>query len=118
MIQDLLTVRLIVERVLDLGYVFLSADYQLMPPASGHDIVRDIQDLIAFLKDKEITGLERPFRVDLNRYAVSGCSSGGLCAYLAAINCNPKPRAVLSTYGMGGNFFVSNQSQEINKGIK
>jgi len=38
---------------------------------------------------------------------VAGSSAGGLCAYLAGVHARPKPKAVLSLYGMGGDFFVS-----------
>ena len=40
--------------------------------------------------------------------AVAGSSAGGLCAYLAAIHCvSPKPKGIVSMYGLGGNFLVS-----------
>ncbi|KAF9524268.1 Alpha/Beta hydrolase protein [Crepidotus variabilis] len=94
------------ERVLELGLVFISVDYQLMPPASGYDMVKDIQDLITFLANNEITGLERPVRINPDRIAVSGTSGGGLCVYLAAMHCSPRPRALFSLYGMGGNFLI------------
>ncbi|KAF8965123.1 alpha/beta-hydrolase [Flammula alnicola] len=91
-------------RVLSLGYVFISADYQLIPPASGHDIVTDIQDLFSFITDTEFKVTDHTFKVHRDKIAVAGSSSGGLCAYLAAMHCSPQPAAVLSMYGMGGNF--------------
>ena len=36
-------------RVIALGYAFVSADYQLLPPATAEDIVKDIQDVFSFL---------------------------------------------------------------------
>jgi hypothetical protein len=36
-------------RVIALGYAFGSADYQLLPPATAEDIVKDIQDVFSFL---------------------------------------------------------------------
>ena len=48
------------------------------------------------------------FKFKADSIAVGGSSGGGLCAYLAAVHCrNPKPVAILSIYGMGGDFFVS-----------
>jgi len=117
------------ERVTSAGYAFISADYQLIPPATGHEVVQDIQDLFAFLGHAEISFPSKPhtvpatvsrdsttqssswrFRIDPEAIAVAGSSAGGLCAYLAAIHCDsPKPKAILSLYGMGGDFLTAHQ---------
>ncbi|PPR04732.1 hypothetical protein CVT26_012867 [Gymnopilus dilepis] len=94
------------KRVNSLGYVFISADYQLIPPSTAHDIVKDLQDLFAFITGREMQSGEATFKVDCDRIAVCGSSAGGLCAYLAVMNCEPKPKALLSLYGMGGDFFT------------
>ena len=48
------------------------------------------------------------FKIDPDAMAVAGTSAGGLCAYLAAMHCvSPKPKGIVSMYGMGGDFFVS-----------
>lgn len=94
------------DRVIDLGFVFISADYRLIPPSTGHDIIEDIRCLFRFLVSNEIKSGRFTIRVDPNRMAVSGSSAGGLCAYLAAMHCSPKPRAIFSIYGMGGDFLV------------
>ena len=105
----------ILGRAISSGHAFISADYCLLPPATGHDIVKDIQDLFAFLKDPllSFTMPSKPgdeqskFKVDPESIVVSGSSAGGFCAYLAAINCvSPKPKAILSLYGMGGDLLV------------
>lgn len=102
-------------RAISSGHAFISADYRLLPPATGHDIVEDIKDLFAFLKDPllSFTMPFRPvdeqskFKIDPESIVVSGSSAGGFCAYLAAINCiSPKPKAILSLYGMGGDLLV------------
>lgn len=98
------------ERAAAMGCAFVSADYRLIPPATGHLIVDDLKDLFTFLGTVELStkhdGTDILYRIDTNAIVVSGSSSGGLCAYLAAMHCNPKPKAVLSMYGMGGNFIV------------
>jgi len=92
-----------------------------MPPATGHDILNDIQDLWAFvtsgreiafpMSDKDpVTSQSQTFRfkIDADAIVVVGTSAGGLCAYLAAMHCDsPRPKAVISMYGMGGNLVVS-----------
>ncbi|KAI9058266.1 alpha/beta-hydrolase [Trametes sanguinea] len=100
------------KRVTNLNIAFISVDYRLIPPSTGHDILEDIQDLFRFLGD-DINGaiqnewpaqsrLGHSFRINKHAIAVSGSSAGGLCAYLAAMHASPRPKAVLSLYGMGG----------------
>ncbi|KAI6139322.1 alpha/beta-hydrolase [Pisolithus tinctorius] len=107
-------------------FIIISADYRLMPPATGHDIVEDIQDVFRFVTtslngrldeamsntgwaDSIPTGGKlppwNPYRIDSGAIGVAGSSAGGLCAYLACMHANPKPRAVLSMYGMGGKLY-------------
>ncbi|KAF9530285.1 alpha/beta-hydrolase [Crepidotus variabilis] len=96
----------LLERVLGLGFVFLSADHQLMPAATGHDIVQDMKDLFSFIKEKEISGLGKCIRVDADKIVVAGSSAGGLLAFLAGIHCTPRPKAVISCFGMGGDMLI------------
>ncbi|KAF8810216.1 alpha/beta-hydrolase [Phlegmacium glaucopus] len=99
-------------RVTALGYAFVSADYQLLPPATGEDIVKDIQDVFSFLVKIDIKNAHCTFKINPNAMAVAGSSAGGLCAYLAAMHCvSPKPKAIVSMYGMGGNFLTSHYLQ-------
>ncbi|OSD07305.1 alpha/beta-hydrolase [Trametes coccinea BRFM310] len=100
------------KRVTNLNIAFISVDYRLIPPSTGHDILEDIEDLFRFLGDDindrlrhewlAQSRLGHPFRIDKHALAVSGSSAGGLCAYLAAVHASPRPKAVLSLYGMGG----------------
>ncbi|KAG6816816.1 hypothetical protein H0H87_002659 [Tephrocybe sp. NHM501043] len=84
-----------------------------------HDIVKDLQDVLEFVTSREFastsTGVDGlgldispdsfKFKVDPQAVAVAGSSAGGLCAYLAAMHCiSPKPKAIVSMYGMGGDF--------------
>ena len=86
------------------GLAFISADYRLLPPCTGHDVLEDVVDLFAFLARTPRLG---SVLIDATRLAVAGSSAGGMCAFLAAIHVNPRPRAVLSIYGLGGDVFVS-----------
>lgn len=108
------------ERVTSAGCAFISADYRLLPPATGHEIAKDIQDLLRFVVDTAIPlpsnqeiaegrgSIGFSFQIDPDAIAVAGSSAGGLCAYLAAMHCSsPKPKAILSLYGQGGDFLVS-----------
>ncbi|PIL22455.1 hypothetical protein GSI_15143 [Ganoderma sinense ZZ0214-1] len=91
--------------------VFISADYRLLPPATGHDILADIKDLFAFI-DRDVNVLvrgckgTRAFEIDSSALAVAGSSAGALCAYLASMHASPRPKAVLSLYGMGGDMLT------------
>lgn len=104
----------ILERVLDSGYALLSIDYQLIPPATGHDVLSDISDFFSFIERPTTVfatqvgtgGNEVRYRIDTEAISVAGSSAGGLCAYLAATVLKPKPKALLSMYGMGGDFLV------------
>lgn len=96
-------------RLASAGVAFISADYRLMPPSNGHDIVSDIVSLFEFLRTSLNPRLQDEtslLRIDPTRIAVAGSSAGGLCAYLAAAHAAPKPAAVLSLYGLGGSFMV------------
>jgi hypothetical protein len=102
------------------GFAFISPEYRLIPPSTGHAVLEDIKDLFTFLFKMDLSTAMRytesnsdekafqlNFELDRASIVVAGSSAGGLCAYLAAVHCDlPKPRAILSMYGMGGNFFV------------
>ncbi|KAJ7625245.1 alpha/beta-hydrolase [Mycena polygramma] len=97
------------DRLVGAGIVFISADYRLLPGCTAHDIVDDIKDIFSFLAQKDLSfGTDHgcPFGVDPTSLAVAGSSAGGMCAYLAAVHAIPKPKAVLSMYGMAGQIFT------------
>ncbi|KAK2465423.1 hypothetical protein APHAL10511_002777 [Amanita phalloides] len=112
------------KRVNDLGFAFIAPDYRLIPPSTGHSVLEDIKDVFTFLNETELSKAARPsseeafvsFDIDKGAIAVAGASAGGLCAYLAAVHCkSPKPRAVLSLYGMGGDFLTPHYLSPKNK---
>lgn len=91
-----------------LGYAFISVDYQLLLPSTGHDILKDIQDLFKFITENNIAHKKTTFEVDPGKIIVAGGSAGGLLAHLAAAHISsPKPKGVLALYAAGGDFFVS-----------
>ncbi|KAG6808074.1 hypothetical protein H0H92_005463 [Tricholoma furcatifolium] len=97
------------ERVAKAGYAFISADYRLIPPSTGHDVVEDLQDAMSFSVSREFSFPVGTFWVNPDAIAVAGSSGGGLCAYLAAMNSTSiKPKALISVYGKGGDFFTPN----------
>ncbi|KAL0069099.1 hypothetical protein AAF712_003785 [Marasmius tenuissimus] len=98
-------------RVNSAGYVFISADFRLIPtgPTTGHDVVEDIKDLFTFLRGPDFkVSYDGGEQVTLNptKIAVSGSSAGGLCAYLTAIHVTPKPAALLPIFASGGDFLT------------
>ena len=93
------------------GVALLSADYRLLSPSTGHDILEDIQDLFSYIRNDlnsalaEVTG-KPGLKINPDAIGIAGTSSGGLCTYLCAIHISPKPRALLSMYGQGGECLV------------
>jgi len=98
------------KRVSNAGFFFISADYRLLPPATGHDILQDIKDLFKFLHRDLNSRLDLlggvNFRINSEAIGVAGASAGGTCAYLSAIHADPKPKAIISIYAPGGNFLT------------
>lgn len=97
------------DRAMRHGYAFISADYVLMAPATGHDVLEDIKDLFQYLHkvvNRDLITSGSNVTIDATSLIVSGSSAGGLCAYLAALHASPKPKGVLSLYGQGGDFLV------------
>lgn len=98
------------DRVVTAGFIFISAEYRLIPPSTAHEIVEDVQDLFKFISSElndQLRSVYPTLEVDANRIAATGSSAGGLCAYLAAIHAQPRPAAVMCLYAMGGDLSVS-----------
>jgi acetyl esterase/lipase len=91
----------------------MSADYRLMPPATGHDIIDDIKDIFRFISGElnsklsaAANGTMAQFGVDPNAIAVAGSSAGGQATYWSAMHVSPKPKAIVLLYAMGGDYLV------------
>lgn len=99
-------------RLSEQGVALLSADYRLLSPLGGHEIVEDIQDLFAYILGDLNPALARAagglskLKINIGAIGVAGSSAGGLCTYLCAMHLSPKPRALLSVYGQAGECLV------------
>ncbi|KAI0061551.1 alpha/beta-hydrolase [Artomyces pyxidatus] len=92
------------ERAARAGIAFISADYRLLPSSTGHDILADVVDLFAFLASGDLSA--SGCSVDAQRLVAVGTSAGGYCCFLAAMHATPQPAAILSLYGLGGDFLT------------
>ena len=95
-------------RANSLGYAFISADYQLLLPTTGHDTLNDIQDVFKFILENNFTHRKATFEIDPEKIIVAGSSIGGNLAHLAAAHVPfPKFKGIFTFYAMGGDYFVS-----------
>jgi acetyl esterase/lipase len=106
------------ERANAAGVPLFSPDYRLIPSGltTAHEILDDVLDFFRYLATTEFqlgpgdrvgTTTGGTFRVDPERVSVAGGSAGAICALFSGLYVRPKPQALLSMYGQGGNWFVS-----------
>ncbi len=81
----------------DRGYVVVSIDYRLAPEVKLPEIVADLEDAIAWVR-QDGPGL---FGADPERLAVAGASAGGYMALLAGFRVTPRPTVIASFWGYG-----------------
>ena len=86
------------------GMILISPDYHLLFPSTGFDNIVDVKALFHFLFTNINEHLS-DVTLDASRIAVAGVSAGSYLARLAAVYIEPRPRAFLSLFGMGGNWF-------------
>ncbi len=79
------------------GYVFVSIDYRLAPEAKLPEIVADLEDAIAWIRND---GPEL-FGADPDRLAVAGASAGGYLALLSGFRVSPRPTVIAAFWGYG-----------------
>lgn len=92
-------------------FVCISADYRLAPQARIEEILEDVKDCVAFIRN-ELTSYLESGLVDVSRLAISGSSAGGYLALLAGLYLDPKPQVVMPIYPISdphGTFFVNSQ---------
>lgn len=88
------------------GIAFISADYRLLYPSTATDQLADVRALFSFLARSSGLGLPDGVAIDASRIAVAGVSAGAYLARLAALYAPQRPAAVLSLWGMGGDWFL------------
>ncbi|KAM0748479.1 alpha/beta-hydrolase [Meredithblackwellia eburnea MCA 4105] len=85
--------------------IFISADYSLLSPQTGFDIIQDVKDLFAWIANdlnSKLEDLGSKASIDSTKLAVMGASGGGIPAYYTGLYATPRPRAVIGVYAMGG----------------
>jgi len=85
------------------GIIFISPDYHLLCPSTGFDHIGDVKALFHFLST-EVNAYLSGVTLDASRIGIAGVSAGAYLARLAALYAEPRPRAILSLYGMGGDW--------------
>ncbi|KAH8827654.1 alpha/beta-hydrolase [Flagelloscypha sp. PMI_526] len=91
------------------GIIFAKVDYPLLWPFTAKDIVSSIRQLWSFLGSAATSShLPEGSSLDMTRIAVAGYSGGAYPCRIAALHASPKPVAVLSAYGQGGDFLNLN----------
>lgn len=91
--------------ILSKGWAFISADYRLLLPSTGYDILEDINSLFNYISATLSASLTT-HRIDPNRIFVSGHSGGAYIACQAALHGIPKPKALFSISGQGGELLM------------
>ncbi len=85
------------EQYMKAGYVLVSIDYRLAPVAQLAEIILDVEDAYAWLREQGSV----LFNIDPDRIAVMGMSAGGYLTLTAGFRLNPRPKALVSFYGYG-----------------
>jgi acetyl esterase/lipase len=93
------------------GLAVISADYRFAPQVHVKDILDDVKDCIAFIRN-DLPKQVGSDKIDGSRLAVSGSSAGGYLALLAGLYADPKPTVILPIYPITdplGWFFITSQ---------
>ncbi|KAF7594585.1 hypothetical protein BBP40_008852 [Aspergillus hancockii] len=88
-------------------YIFISADYRLCHPSTALDQIEDVKALFKFLAGESFQeALPESVSLDTARIAVTGFSAGAYSARAACVYADPKPAALLTGYGTGGDWLL------------
>jgi acetyl esterase/lipase len=95
------------DAALQRGWLFLSADYHLLLPATAHDQVADVRALGDYLSSGQLSShLPVGLSLDPTRLFAAGLSAGGYMSYLYALHATPKPKGILSLFALGGDLLT------------
>lgn len=86
-----------VDRYVDAGYTVIAIDHRLAPEVKLDEIVGDLDAAYSWVRREG----PRLFRIDPNRTAIVGHSSGGYLTLMAGFRLSPRPAALVSFYGYG-----------------
>lgn len=92
-------------KALERGHLFITADYRLLHPFTGMDQLEDVLCLFRFLDsefNEKLREADATMTLAVDKITVIGESGGGYIARLAALHAKPRPVALVSYYGMGG----------------
>lgn len=78
-------------------FVVVSLGYRLAPEASLAEIISDLRDGLAWVRQSG----PRLFAADPSRLVVAGASAGGYLALMSGITAEPPPTAIVSYWGFG-----------------
>lgn len=88
------------------GMIFISPDYRQLLPCTAYDQIADIDELYQFLASDVNSHLPEGVTLDISRIAIAGISAGAYLGRLAGLYAEPRPRAIFSLYGMGGDWLL------------
>jgi acetyl esterase/lipase len=83
--------------LLEHGYAIVSIDYRLAPETQLPEIVADVVDAVAWIRDEGRTRLD----LDTRRIAIAGSSAGGYLTLAAGHLVQPRPAVLVSICGYG-----------------
>jgi len=86
------------DKLLEAGYVVISADYRLAPETKLEEMVEDVKDVCKWVREK---GPEL-FNINPKRVAVGGGSAGGVLTLIAGYAVEPRPQALVVVSGPAG----------------
>lgn len=79
------------------GFALVSLDYRLAPEVKLPEIIEDIKDAFAWLRDKG----PKLLAIDPDKLVVAGGSAGGYLTMMTGICLKPKPKALVAYWGYG-----------------
>jgi acetyl esterase/lipase len=80
------------DKLLAANYAVISADYRLAPETKLGEMLKDVSDLIKWLRENGL----REFNIDTNKIAVAGGSAGGYLAFSTGFNKKFAPNAIVA----------------------